>query len=526
MTNIFKANKKVILMVKCLMVQGTSSNAGKSMLVAALCRIYKNRGYNVAPFKSQNMSLNSYTTKENGEIGIAQMLQAEAAMVEPSVHMNPILLKPKGDFTSNVIIQGKSIGDMNFYQYQHDYHNTAFEAIQESFNILKEKYDIIIIEGAGSPAEINMRKEDLANMEIAHMADANVILIADIEMGGVFAAIAGTYVLLDDYDRSRLKATVINKFRGNLDILKPGLDRIEEITEAPVLGVLPYDETLKLPEEDSASLTTHVFDENKDIIIGVIRLPKISNFTDIDPFEFEEDVGIKMINPNDEIGDVDAIIIPGTRNSTKDAKELFDNGLASKIIAKSDEIPIVGICGGYQILGNIIYDENKKESDVGTIEGLKLLDIESKFQHTEKIVTQSEAVIPQKEDLSGIAGEIFAKIAGEKVTGYEIHEGTSHLDSSKDVCPLLNVQKGQGNNDEGDFDGACNGNVFGTYFHGIFHNYNFRREFLNYLRVKKGLEAKYGEDPYETQKDYSLNKLAQIVEENIDMGIIDELLFS
>lgn len=508
-------------MVKCLMVQGTSSNAGKSMLVAALCRIYKNRGYKVAPFKSQNMSLNSYTTKENGEIGIAQMLQAEAAKIEPSIHMNPILLKPKGNFTSNVIIQGKSIGDMNFYQYQHDYHDEAFRAIKESFNILKEEYDVIIIEGAGSPAEINMRKEDLANMEIAHMADANVILIADIEMGGVFAAIAGTYVLLDDYDRSRLKATVINKFRGNLDILKPGLDRIEEITEAPVLGVLPYDETLKLPEEDSASLTTHVFNENKDITIGVIRLPKISNFTDIDPFEFEEDVGIKMINLDDEIGDVDAIIIPGTRNSTKDAEALLNSKITNEIIAKSENIPVVGICGGYQILGKVIHDENKKESDIGTIEGLGLLDIESEFQKSDKIVTQSEATIPKKEKLCGIASEIFSKISGEKVTGYEIHEGITRLNPSKTTSPLLNVKKGQGNTD-----GASSENIFGTYFHGIFHNYNFRREFLNYLRVKKGLEAKYGEDPYETQKDYSLNKIAQIVEENIDMEVIDKLLFS
>ena len=247
-------------MVKAIMVQGTSSNAGKSMLVAALCRIYQKKGYNVAPFKSQNMSLNSYTTHENGEIGIAQMLQAQAAMIEPSIHMNPILLKPKGDFTSNVIIQGKSIGDMNFYDYQHKFHDTALKAIKDSYNKLSQEYDLIIIEGAGSPAEINMREQDLANMEIAHITDANVILIADIEMGGVFAAIAGTYVLLDDKDRSRLKATVINKFRGNLEILKPGLDRIEEITGQPIIGVLPYDETLKLPEEDSASLTTHKYD--------------------------------------------------------------------------------------------------------------------------------------------------------------------------------------------------------------------------------------------------------------------------
>ena len=199
-------------------------------------------------------------------------------------------------------------------------------------------------------------------MEIAHMADANVILIADIEMGGVFAAIAGTYVLLDDYDRSRLKATVINKFRGNLDILKPGLDRIEEITGEPVLGVLPNDETLKLPEEDSASLTTHVFSEDNDICIGVIRLPKIANFTDIDPFEYESDVSLKMIGVNDEIGDVDAILIPGTRNSTEDMYALRESGLADKIISKSSKIPVIGICGGLQILGKIIHDEEKNES--------------------------------------------------------------------------------------------------------------------------------------------------------------------
>ena len=491
------------------------------MLVAALCRIYKNRGYKVAPFKSQNMSLNSYTTKENGEIGIAQMLQAEAAMTEPSIHMNPVLLKPKGDFTSNVIIQGKSIGDMDFYEYQNKYRKTALKAIHESFDILSDKYDVIIIEGAGSPAEINMRKQDIANMEIAHMADANVILIADIEMGGVFAAIAGTYVLLDDYDRSRLKATVINKFRGNLDILKPGLDRIEEITGEPVLGVLPYDETLKLPEEDSASLTTHEFAQNKDITIGVIRLPKIANFTDIDPFEYEEDVALKMIGINDEIGDVDAIIIPGTRNSTEDMFALRESGMADKIIEKSKEIPVIGICGGLQILGNVIYDDEKRESKHGTIKGLGLLDIESTFSRKDKIVTQSTATIPN--NLNGIAGEIFKNITGEVVSGYEIHEGTTELIKSTN---LLNIKKGQGNNDKGKIDGASNGNSFATYFHGIFHNYNFRREFLNYLRVKKGLEAKNGEDPYETQKDYSLNRLAEIVEKHLDMDIIDKLLFN
>lgn len=512
-------------MAKCIMVQGTSSNAGKSVLVAALCRIYKNRGYKVAPFKSQNMSLNSYTTKENGEIGIAQMLQAQAAMVEPSVHMNPILLKPKDKFASDVIFQGKSIGVMDFYTYQHDYHDEALKTIKESFDILNKEYDVIIIEGAGSPAEINMRKEDIANMEIAHMADANVILIADIEMGGVFAAIAGTYVLLDDHDRSRLKATVINKFRGNLDILKPGLDRIEEITESPVLGVLPYDESLMLPEEDSASLTTHKFDEDKDITIGIIRLPKISNFTDIDPFEYEEDVGIKMIGLNNEIGDVDAIIIPGTRNSVADLKAIKNSGLADKIIEKSKTIPIIGICGGMQILGEYIFDDEKKESSFGSVEGLQLLDIISKFERSEKIVNQTVGVVPEPSFLTGIAKEIFKDIAGEEVHGYEIHEGTTELNVSYAVTPLLKIRDGTGNDELGLYDGACSNNVFGTYLHGIFHNYNFRREFLNYLREKKGLTPKYGEDPYEERKDYSLNRIAEIVEENLDMETIDKLLF-
>ena len=266
--------------------------------------------------------------------------------------------------------------------------------------------------------------------------------------------------------------------------------------------------------------STHEFAEDKDITIGVIRLPKIANFTDIDPFEYEEDVALKMIGVNDDIGDVDAILIPGTRNSTEDMYALRESGLADKIIEKSGEIPIIGICGGLQILGNVIHDEDKRESKHGTIEGLGLLDIESSFSRAGKIVTQSEAIIP--DNIEGIAGEIFKNIVGESVTGYEIHEGTTDILGS---TALLNVTKGQGNNDKGLLDGASNGNAFGTYFHGIFHNYNFRREFLNHIRVKKGLEAKYGEDPYETQKDYSLNRLAEIVEENLDMEIIDKLLF-
>ncbi|MDR2966521.1 MAG: cobyric acid synthase CobQ [Methanobacteriaceae archaeon] len=518
-------------MAKCIMVQGTSSNAGKSVLVAALCRIYSRRGYKVAPFKSQNMSLNSHITKENGEIAIAQVLQAEAADIEPNVHMNPILLKPKGNFTSQVIIQGKVISEMNFYQYQHDFRETALKAIEESLNILKEEYDIIIIEGAGSPAEINMRKEDLANMEIAHLADADVLLVADIDKGGVFASIAGTFSLLDSYDRERLKAVVINKFRGNLDILLPGVEKIEKIINVPVLGVLPYDNSLKLPEEDSASLHEHKFDSNKEIIIGVIKLPKIANFTDIDPFEFEEDIGLKLIDIDDEIKEVDGIIIPGTRNAVEDLLELKKTGMDGKIKKLAKDIPIFGISGGYQILGEKIHNISRKTGEKKTVDGLGLLKMETFLKddsNQDKIVEQSSGTImsnnSSKSNLSSspnLFNNIFSSIKGEEIKGYEIHEGITKLTGSQ---PLLKIKKGVGNSKSSEYDGAIEKNVFGSYLHGIFHNYNFRKEFLNYLREKKGLKPKVDDDPYEAKKDYSIEKLAKIVENNLDMEFIDNLI--
>lgn len=505
-------------MAKSLMIQGTSSNAGKSVIVAALCRIYKNRGYKVAPFKSQNMSLNSFTTLEDKEIAIAQVFQAEAAKIEPTADMNPILLKPKGEFISQVIMNGKPVGDMNFYDYQHKYRETALKAIKKSYDKLNEEYDIIIIEGAGSPAEINMRKEDIANMEIAHLADANVILVADIHQGGVFAAIAGTYILLDDYDQSRLKSVIINKFSGNLDILKPGIDKIEEITKIPVLGVIPYAHDIQLPEEDSASLSEHTFKSGRPITIGVIRLPKIANFTDIDPFEYEDDVSLRLINLEDEIGEVDALIIPGTRNTVSDMVALEESGKANEIKKLSKNILIIGVCGGYQMLGNYIYDYSNKESQFGTVKGLGLLDIESNFIRDDKIIKKSKGLINCGNDTSSILGNII----GEEITGFEIHEGTTTINTN----PLFEVKEGIGNNDDSTFDGAINGNVIGTYFHGLFDNYNFRRELLNHIRSKKGLKLDNGEvDPYLTKKEENIEKLAKLIEDNVDMSYIDKLIF-
>ncbi len=538
-------------MTKCLMIQGTASNAGKSLIVAALCRIYTKRGYKVAPFKSQNMSLNSYTTKENKEIAIAQVLQAKAANIDPTVDMNPILLKPKGESCSQVIIQGEAVGNKDFFRKydktkatqkdidnnlmdDEDYRIIAKEAVIDSLNNLKKEYDIIIMEGAGSPAEINLREGDLANMGAAEIADANVLLVGDIDKGGVFASIAGTFLLLDDADRSRFKGVIINKFRGKQELLCSGIERLEEIIEVPVLGIVPYAENLQLPEEDSASLKEHdwtkEFESNDDhIIIGVIKLPKIANFTDIDPFDTEEDVEVRMIevhNYNEKINDVDALILPGTRNSTEDIMELERSGLADKIreLSTESKIPIIGICGGYQILGNKIYDNDHKESKLDEVDGLGLLDIESEFIREGKIVKQSLATIEidEESDNKGMFHEIFSKINGEEVTGYELHEGTTNLISAK---PLFKIEKGIGNNDNDQFDGAYSENVFGTYFHGIFNNYNIRREFLNHLRKGKGLEERIGEDPFETSVENSLEKLANIVEEALDMDYIDKLIF-
>lgn len=540
------------IMTKCLMIQGTASNAGKSLIVAALCRIYTKRGYKVAPFKSQNMSLNSYTTKENKEIAIAQVLQAKAANIEPTVDMNPILLKPKGESCSQVIIQGEAVGNKDFFRKydktkatqkdidnnlmdDEDYRVIAKEAVIDSLNTLKKDYDIIIMEGAGSPAEINLREGDLANMGAAEIADANVLLVGDIDKGGVFASIAGTFLLLDDADRSRFKGVIINKFRGKQELLCSGIERLEEIIKVPVLGIVPYAENLQLPEEDSASLKEHdwtkEFKENDNhIVIGVVKLPKIANFTDIDPFDTEDDVEVRMIevhNYEEKIKDVDALILPGTRNSTEDIMELEKSGLAEKIRELSNEqnIPIIGICGGYQILGNKIYDKDHKESKLDEVEGLGLLDIESEFIREGKIVKQSLATIEIGENGSkenDIFHEIFSKINGEEVTGYELHEGTTNLLSAK---PLFKIEKGIGNNDNDQFDGAYNENVFGTYFHGIFNNYNIRREFLNHIRKNKGLEERIGEDPFETSVENSLEKLANIVEEALDMDYIDKLIF-
>jgi len=500
--------------MKCLMVQGTSSNAGKSVVVAALCRILSKRGFRVAPFKSQNMSLNSFTTPENREIAMAQVFQAEAAGLEPHHHMNPILLKPKEDFTSQVIVHGLPAGDMNFYHYQNNFRHEALKAIKESLDALEKNYDILIMEGAGSPAEINMLDRDLANMPIARLADADVILVADIDRGGVFASIAGTFQLLPPEDRDRIRGIVINKFRGNLNILIPGIRQIEEIVGVPVLGVLPYDEQLKLPEEDSASLSEHKYRDKCRIKVGVMRLPRISNFTDLDPLEYEPDIGIRLVEMGDELGHLDALIIPGTRNTISDMVALNEAGFSDEIRQIAGDVPLFGICGGYQILGEKIMDPSLKESKQGTTDGLDLLDVKTSFGNVKKIISQSQGRI--------MGNGIFKGLEGELINGYELHEGVTII---KDAKPLTQVIKGCGNHPQSRFDGAVQGMTTGTYFHGIFHNFNFRRFFTDFLREQNGLERLgFDMDHFEVRKGFSLERLAEIFEENVDMEKMDKIL--
>lgn len=482
---------------KAVMIQGTGSGAGKSLITAALCRIFSNAGLNVAPFKAQNMALNSYIALDGGEIGRAQALQAEAARVEPTSDMNPILLKVSGEGGSQVIINGLVHSRMTAQEY-YAFKKTAWKAVDESYKRLSKKHDVIVLEGAGSPAEINLMDVDIVNMASARLANAAVFLVGDIDKGGVFASLYGTVKLLGR-DARRIKGFIINKFRGDMEILRPGLEMIAEKTGKPVIGVLPFIKELNLPEEDGFSLKPSSRDYSAEIKIAVLRLQYISNFTDFDSLALEDDVELFYSTNPSEIENADMLIIPGSKNTVRDLAFLRRRGI-DKSITKALErgASVMGMCGGYQMLGKNIFDLHAVESPEPITEGLGLLNIETTFEHS-KTTCRVEA-----ESIDSI---------GEKLKGYEIHMGTSTGDIG-----LFNVRR----HDESApiLDGSRQGNVWGTYIHGIFDNDSFRRETLNKIRSNKGLAPLPISMKFAEARDRAIESLADVVKRNLDMDFI------
>jgi cobyric acid synthase CobQ len=500
---------------KSIMIQGTASSVGKSLITAGLCRVFKQDGYRVAPFKSQNMALNSFITKEGKEMGRAQVVQAEAAGKEPSVEMNPILLKPIEDKKAQVIINGSVYGNMTAVEY-FSFKPQLADMIRDVYNGLAAKNDIIVIEGAGSPAEINLREKDFVNMGMAEIADAPVLLVGDIDKGGVFAALAGTMLLLTDDERARVKGVIINKFRGDISILQPGLKMLEDIIKIPVLGVVPYTE-LKIEEEDSLSerYADKADHGNQDIELAVIKLPHMSNFTDFNALENIQGVRLRYVGSVSELKNPDLIILPGSKNTIGDLLYLREKGLENTIKGLNQSgTAIIGVCGGYQMLGIEIADPYGTETNLGGISGMGLLNVKTVFQK-DKTTTQVKATIV---DGSGI----LEGLEGMTVEGYEIHMGTTEY--LEGCIPYLKVDSVLGQQNI-KIDGVRHNNVFGTYIHGIFDNMEFSTGLVNNLRKIKGLERHDSTGlSFKEFKESQYDKLVDLLRESLDMEKIYKIL--
>lgn len=499
---------------RALQICGTGSGVGKSVIVAGLCRIFLQDGFTVCPFKAQNMALNSFVTKERREIGRAQASQAAACRIEPSVDMNPILIKPTSDVGSQVIVRGKPVGNMRAAEYIKHKKNLR-NVVWKSFARLKHKYEIVVIEGAGSPAEINLKKHDLVNMKMAQHADAPVIIVGDIDKGGVFAWIVGTLELLTKKERSMIKGIIINKFRGDKRLLASGIRFLEKKTGIRALGVVPYFKDIKIPEEDSVSLERNIHDapmlrsgQARRIEIAVIKLPHISNFTDFDALENEEDVRLFYVESREELNKADVIIIPGTKNTIEDLAWLKRSGLAKQILSAIRYPPplagqalsatLIGICGGYQILGKKISDKYHLESSSKEIEGLGILPICTHFGK-DKVLAQVKA----RDMTSGI-----------EISGYEIHHGISKYERSCDPFFEILERNGRVTRCPDGFR-SKDGRVFGTYIHGLFDTDTFRRTFLNRIRRRKGWQPLSEKTCFDPDREF--DKLARLLRENIDM---------
>lgn len=478
-----------------LMIQGTMSSAGKSFIVTALCRIFKDLGYKVAPFKSQNMALNSGVTFDGKEMGRAQIAQAEAAGTVADVRMNPILLKPNSDIGSQVIVMGKPIGNMKASEY-YEYKRELIPVIKEAFYSLEQEYDVIIVEGAGSPAEINLKKNDIVNMGLAKMLDIPVVLVGDIDLGGVFAQLLGTLEWLDNDEKDLIKGLIINKFRGDKNLLLPGIEMLEERVDKKVIGVVPYSK-VEIDEEDSVTrkLENAKSSLEADIIIYVIRLPHLSNFTDFTPLEKVEGVSVIYINKVPE-NQPDLIIIPGSKSTISDLEWMNDTGLSDYIKAAAGSIPVIGICGGYQMLGAFIEDPFETEGKQ-YCKGLSLIN--------SKTVMDKEKTLKKVSGLIENQNGFFACLNNTEYEGYEIHSGvTSYTDN--DDMKLTNI------------------GVFGSYVHGLFDKSSVCQALINGLRTRKGLTPVCNVKDYIDIKEQEYAKAAEAVKEALDMKKLFEIM--
>lgn len=518
-----QASKQPAFLAPTIMVQGTASDVGKSILAAALCRIFAQDGRRVAPFKSQNMSLNSYVTPDGKEIGRAQGMQADACGIAATTDMNPILLKPKQEMISQVVVHGKPFRDLDFRSYRESYAVEMEQIVREALQRVRANHDLIVIEGAGSPAEINLKDRDLVNMRLAGWADAPVLLVADIDRGGVFASIVGTMEILLPEERARVCGFIINKFRGDVSLLKPGLDWLEEKTGKPVLGVIPFLPNLGLEDEDSASLDVKIKqmaeqtalptkDEQPRLDIVVIRLPRMANFTDFDPLLEEDDVRLRYVSSSADFGLPDAVILPGSKNTAEDLLFLVKSGLVLVIeqhVRSGGRL--IGICAGYQMMGQRLLDPQQVESEHLELIGLGMLPTETTFSAEKKTERVEGYVICAR------TGESFP------IDGYEIHMGnTRFLEEVNHPFQIRLQRRAAGSDESYHPDGAAtaDGILWGTYVHGILHNDLFRRSWLNDIRSDKGWETKVGTIPFGKRREEAFDRLAAHVRVHLDMAAI------
>ncbi|MCI6729579.1 MAG: cobyric acid synthase [Candidatus Faecousia sp.] len=494
-------------MAKAIMIQGTASNAGKSLLCAGLCRIFAQDGYRVAPFKSQNMALNSAITAQGLEMGRAQVVQAQAAEVEPTADMNPILLKPTSNVGSQVIVCGVPRGTMNAREY-YQYKKNLIPDMMAAYRRLDEAYDIIVIEGAGSPAEINLKADDFVNMGMARLANAPVLLCGDIDRGGVFASLYGTVKLLEPWEQDKIRGLIINKFRGDVEILRPGLGQLEELTGKPVLGVVPMLD-VDIDDEDSLSARLEGAEKVGLLDIAVVRLPRLSNFTDFNPLERMEQVRLRYVRDPHDLGSPDLVILPGTKNTMEDLRWLRESGMEAKILKHANGGgAVLGICGGYQMLGAEVRDPEGVEGG-GRLRGLGLLPHSTVFLG-EKTRTQVEGRFRE-------ATGIFAGLRGVPFEGYEIHMGATEQVSP----PVLSMEDQTGREKT---DGQCRGNVLGCYVHGLFDRGETAAALVNCLLEARGLTPEAAALDREDYARQQYDKLAQGLRAALDMDAIYRIL--